>query len=435
MKPTQPKDLEKVKNTDPYPDHVDLFLVVCYLVNLRELDVYYGVRDIGINFQWSFFGMTLNDCIVLSASLKNHSFTTPELLASYAELSKRSTQDQPDQYQSELTNSLNPRKNHEKNDGVKNVAVGVEKKMVGMGNSVACLRKLSVKMSLIDDEKYLSHNKISDKGARGIAKVLSSPKTQLSFVNLSNNLISEVGLTAIGKSLSLPPPHKQPQSQQPSQQSPDPQPPHPNQTLKTLLLRMNKITDQAATNFFTSLLQNSTLQILDFSCNGLTFACVDSVCKVLKVSKSLVKLDLSCNKLGSCPSGNINTGTNNFGGVSGLSSSDKSGAAANVSAAAVSGGAGGANVGADGLKDGKENDTSSNVPHGAETLVKPLVEISNNNKNLSLQNSVDDVTGRLLFDAVSQNKYITALDLRVCDISQEYMVAIQAAVNENAQIP
>ncbi|KAI9328526.1 hypothetical protein BDR26DRAFT_53469 [Obelidium mucronatum] len=70
LKPTEPMEGEVVRSTDPPPDHLDVALLVGELAFLRDLKIYYGVRDCGINFDWKLFGMTLNDCVFLANSLK-----------------------------------------------------------------------------------------------------------------------------------------------------------------------------------------------------------------------------------------------------------------------------------------------------------------------------------------------------------------------------
>ena len=66
-----PKEL-LIKATDPSPDHIDVTLIFKNLYKLKELSLFYGVQDCGINFNWAYFGMTINDCIRLADSLQKN---------------------------------------------------------------------------------------------------------------------------------------------------------------------------------------------------------------------------------------------------------------------------------------------------------------------------------------------------------------------------
>jgi hypothetical protein len=66
-----PKELV-IKPTDPPPNHFDTSLLFNHLSNLQELSVNYGVKDCGINFNWSYFGMTIWDAQRLADSIRGH---------------------------------------------------------------------------------------------------------------------------------------------------------------------------------------------------------------------------------------------------------------------------------------------------------------------------------------------------------------------------
>ncbi len=59
-----------IKTTDPLPNHFDVTHIFKYLYKLKELSLFYGVLDCGINFNWTYFGMTLTDCQRLADSLR-----------------------------------------------------------------------------------------------------------------------------------------------------------------------------------------------------------------------------------------------------------------------------------------------------------------------------------------------------------------------------
>ena len=66
-----PKELI-VKPTEPLPNHFNISLLFSILHKLKEITLFYGVKDCGINFNWAYFGMTLIDCQRLSDSLKSN---------------------------------------------------------------------------------------------------------------------------------------------------------------------------------------------------------------------------------------------------------------------------------------------------------------------------------------------------------------------------
>ncbi|KAJ3154805.1 T-complex-associated testis-expressed protein 1 [Geranomyces variabilis] len=288
-------------------DHLNLGLVFAKLKNLEELDVRYSVRDCGIDFEWEYFGMTLNDTVRLTDSLK----------------------------------------------------------------ASRVLRRLTVAASGIDDDRChlianalmdnrtleqldLSHNLIADAGAHALATALASPATSLTHLTLSSNRIGQPGATFLATALAS------------------------NAKLTHLRLRMNHLSDRGGLALFTALRENTTLQALDVSCNQMSTLTVDALCKALKVNgKALVELDLSCNKLGT------------------------------------------ADVAKDLMR-------STTLEAGKASVVQPRVAAPDDGKE-----AADDAAGKAILDAVSQNKYMAHLDLRMSGVSAEFQLAIQGIVNEN----
>ncbi|KAJ3210620.1 T-complex-associated testis-expressed protein 1 [Dinochytrium kinnereticum] len=207
----------------------------------------------------------------------------------------------------------------------------------------------------------LSHNKIGDSGARGIAKLLCSETTNLKYLNIANNKISRAGAQALGKALQQ------------------------NQVLEELNVRMNGLGDSGGAMLMAGLAKGvspglSKLRLLDISSNGLAADSVTVLCALLKRNgKHLSTIDLSCNKLG------------NFGTLPG---GVPMGAAAPAASGPVQNGTG---------RPGSAGRVDS------------------------------DMAGKMLFEAISHNKYVTHLDIRVTDLSQEYMIAIKGIVTENSQ--
>jgi hypothetical protein len=65
-----------IKATDPLPNHFDVTYIFKHLYKLKELSLFYGVLDCGINFNWTYFGMTLTDCLRLADSLRKSAVLT-----------------------------------------------------------------------------------------------------------------------------------------------------------------------------------------------------------------------------------------------------------------------------------------------------------------------------------------------------------------------
>lgn len=61
-----------IKATDPLPNHFDVSYIFKHLYKLKELSLFYGVLDCGINFNWAYFGMTLIDCQRLAECLRKN---------------------------------------------------------------------------------------------------------------------------------------------------------------------------------------------------------------------------------------------------------------------------------------------------------------------------------------------------------------------------
>ncbi|KAI8609480.1 hypothetical protein BC830DRAFT_1150276 [Chytriomyces sp. MP71] len=326
LKPTELLEGEIVKSTDLPPDHLDIGLIMGELVFLKDLKIYYGVRDCGMNFDWKIFGMTFADCGNLANAVR-------------------------------LTTSLET--------------------LVIQASGICGERARLLASGLLENKSIrkldLSHNKICDRGVRGIAKLLAVPGCILTHLDLSNNQIKEVGAHSLGKALQF------------------------NSTLIHFNLRMNRFGDAGGADFCACLSKvvalvptkqiahpilptqdgvvprgpaqyvQSSLCSLDMASNGLGMDTVQALCVLLKKGgKNLRYLDFSCNRLGEAAKGIVGGTKTQTGGRSGSGKGDS------------------------------------------------------------------DVAGKMLFEAVSQNKYITHFDLRVTDLSTEHLIAIKGIVSENA---
>lgn len=217
--------------------------------------------------------------------------------------------------------------------------------------------------------------------------MLASPKGALTHLILANNRISINGVYALGHSLGA----TTPGSKHVLDVAPgDPQSElyGDNATLQVLNLRLNRIGDEGGAELCTLLLRNNTLCRLDISANDLGKETTTALATLIrKNGKKLVSIDVSCNKLGS--------------GV----------APGHVSSVPTPSGGSGPGSQA------RINSASSST--GSEMLDSLSVE--------------HDAAGKTLFEAISHNKYISHLDLRVTDIPVEYVAAIQGIIVENGQ--
>ncbi|XP_004624463.1 T-complex-associated testis-expressed protein 1 [Octodon degus] len=133
-------------------DHYALGPLVAGLSQLEELDLVYGVKDCGMNFEWKLFLFTYQDCHSLAATIKAcHTLKIFRLTRSH---------------------------------------VDEEKARI-------LIRSLLDHPTL--EELDLSHNLIGDRGARGAAKLLSH--SRLRVLNLANNRVRAPGAQALAHAL------------------------------------------------------------------------------------------------------------------------------------------------------------------------------------------------------------------------------------------
>lgn len=183
--------------------------------------------------------------------------------------------------------------------GAKHVGMDYERPLFGMKMSDAkifsdCLRQtqnlvfLSMPGNLIDDDLIsilikglmlnktisqidLSHNKISNSGARKLAKYLLSSKI-LTHMNLSDNSIHYEGSRYLAQALKV------------------------NKSLRHLNLKLNRIDDKGGAKLCTDLLNNnSELESLSLSSNSLGAMFCESLAEFLKLNRTIKQLDISCN--------------------------------------------------------------------------------------------------------------------------------------------
>lgn len=117
----------------------------------------------------------------------------------------------------------------------------------------------------------LSHNKISNSGARKIAKFLLSTQV-LTHLDLADNQIHYEGSRYLAQALKV------------------------NKILKHLSLKLNRLDDKAGSKLCIDLLNNSSnLESLSLSSNSLGHMFCESLAEFLKLNRSIRSLDISCN--------------------------------------------------------------------------------------------------------------------------------------------
>eukprot|EP00041_Stephanoeca_diplocostata_P030944 m.949419 g.949419 ORF g.949419 m.949419 type:complete len:530 (+) comp23852_c0_seq3:209-1798(+) len=137
---------------DTNNDHIDIVPVLKTLKNLRHLKLCYVVKNCGMNFKWSMFGMTSGDCSTLFRGIRD-----------YTSLS----------------------------------SLQIHRSLIGDHKTrMLCKYLLGNKTILRLD---LAHNAIGCSGARALAKLMNN--SVLEEVDFHDNKIGDVGAKALGRAL------------------------------------------------------------------------------------------------------------------------------------------------------------------------------------------------------------------------------------------
>ncbi|XP_077138053.1 dynein regulatory complex subunit 5 isoform X1 [Ranitomeya variabilis] len=209
----------------PSMDHFDLNLIAGSLCDLEELHLVYGVTGCGMNFEWNLFRFTDRDCEALANCLKTFK---------------------------------------------KLKVFRLHRSRVDDGKVRVLIRSLLNHPSLV--HLNLSHNQISDRGARAIGKLLN--QSQLQTLNLCNNDIRPHGAQAIAHALTK------------------------NSILQILDLRLNHIGDEGGQALCNALLQNNSLHTLHIGSNELSEPTATVLAQVLSQNSALKSVNISCNHIG-----------------------------------------------------------------------------------------------------------------------------------------
>lgn len=215
-------------NLKQLPSHYEISALFSSLPGLTKVSISFGPRRLGMNYDRAAMGMKMSDAMSVTRMLRTHRLLT----------------------------------------------------------------SLSLPCNLIDDElvkilmeglKYapflthldLSHNKISDVGARRISRLLDKDSKHCLFsLDLSDNQIHPNGALHLGVKLAE------------------------NEILQKLNLRLNRIGDEGAEHFFSDLRTNKAIRILNISANNISYKSIHLLSQSLMHEDcSLVELDISSNPI------------------------------------------------------------------------------------------------------------------------------------------
>ncbi|RKP00538.1 hypothetical protein CXG81DRAFT_26767 [Caulochytrium protostelioides] len=304
------------------PRIVPMGQVLELLPHLEELEIYYGPRDCGIDFDWSMFGLSL----ALAQELAQGFAHTPRL----ATLSLT---------RSKIT------------DAVVQVLLDA-------------LQARATPLAALD----LSHNQLGNAGGVAIARFLEATPS-LAAVTLENNRVGAAGLRALAAALVA-----------------------RGTPLRRLSLRLNPVGDAGAAQF--CLEAGALVHQWDLSACGLAAETVEQVAALIRRNlPQVTHLNLACNPLR---------------GKTGGKAAATDGAASAASAATAS----------------AATSPSPTSTRKTTTTAAAATAATKDSEDV-------DLVGRILFEAMTKNKALLALDLRMTEISQEYQAAIQHVINEN----
>ncbi|NWT20330.1 DRC5 protein, partial [Vireo altiloquus] len=233
--------------SEAYTYHYDLKDLITALPHLEELHLTYGVKSCGMNFEWSLFNFTEQDCSNLAAGLKMcHNLRVFKLTRSKVDDGKikvlaRNLRDHPCLLELDLSHNLI------------------------RDNGAQALGKLISHSKLVTLD--LCNNQIRHLGAQALAQGLADSST-LTSLNLRLNFVGDKGGEAVGHALLT------------------------NTSLKSLHLGSNNLSEPTAAVFSQVLAQNTALRSINFSCNHLGLDGGKHLLEGLANNKTLTELDL-----------------------------------------------------------------------------------------------------------------------------------------------
>ncbi|NWV85398.1 DRC5 protein, partial [Dasyornis broadbenti] len=233
--------------SEVYTHHYNLKDLITALPHLEELHLTYGVKGCGMNFEWSLFNFTEQDCSNLAAAvkmcrnLKVFKLTQSKVNDDQTKLLSRNLLDHPCLLELDLSHNLI--RDH-----------GAQ----ALGKLISHSR-----LETLD----LCNNQIRHLGAQALATGLAESST-LTSLNLRLNCVEDKGGEVIGRALLT------------------------NTSLKSLHLGSNNLSEPTAAVFSQVLAQNTTLTSINFSCNHLGLDGGKQLLEGLANNKTLTELDL-----------------------------------------------------------------------------------------------------------------------------------------------
>ncbi|XP_029799139.1 dynein regulatory complex subunit 5 [Suricata suricatta] len=232
---------------EPATDHYQLGDLVAGLSHLEELDLVYGVKDCGMNFEWNLFLFTYSDCHSLAATIKAcHTLKIFRLTRSKVDDDKariliRSLLDHPALEELDLSHNL-----------IGDRGARASAKLLNHSH----LRVLN-----------LANNRVRAPGAQSLAYALAH-NTNLISLNLRLNCIEDEGGQALAHALQT------------------------NRCLTTLHLGGNELSEPTATLLSQVLAINTTLTSINLSCNHIGLDGGKQLLEGMSDNRTLLEFDL-----------------------------------------------------------------------------------------------------------------------------------------------
>lgn len=235
------------EGNEPEKNHYQLQTLVGGLKYLEELDLVYGVKDCGMNFEWNLFLFTYRDCHSLAATIKAcHTLKIFRLTRSKVDDEKariliRSLLDHPALEELDLSHNL-----------------------IGDRGARAAAKLLSHSRLRVLN---LANNQLRASGAQSLAHALAH-NTNLVSLNLRLNCIEDEGGQAIAHVLET------------------------NKCLTVLHLGGNELSEPTATLLSQVLPVNTTLISLNLSCNHIGQDGGKQLLEGISENKTILEFDL-----------------------------------------------------------------------------------------------------------------------------------------------
>ncbi|XP_004606001.2 dynein regulatory complex subunit 5 [Sorex araneus] len=237
---------------DSITDHYCLGPLVAGLSHLEELDLVFGVKDCGMNFEWNLFLFTYRDCHSLAATIKAcHTLKIFRLTRSKVDDDKsriliRSLLDHPALEELDLSHNL-----------------------IGDRGARAAAKLMSHSRLRVLN---LANNQVRTSGAQALAYALAH-NTTLTSLNLRLNYIEDEGGQALVHALET------------------------NKCLTTLHLGSNELSETTATLLSQVLPTNTTLTSLSLACNNIGLDGGKQLLEGMSENRTLLEFDLRLSEI------------------------------------------------------------------------------------------------------------------------------------------